>query len=125
MEQIKGGATMGKLRVYLKLISLPLLLFALLVIPYSWVNQRYIVEWFGCGCPKVDEFGNIIDPAFNANDFTGLFWAFVAVGAGVMACFLSKGIPKEKRWLRIGYITAIFLISFLIAHQFYRMMMWN
>ena len=54
----------------------PLLSFAVLLVPYSWANQAFIVDWFGCGCPKVDELGNIIHPDFNANDFTALFWLF-------------------------------------------------
>ena len=45
----------------------PLLSFAVLLVPYSWANQAFIVDWFGCGCPKVDELGNIIHPDFNAN----------------------------------------------------------
>ncbi len=103
----------------------PLLLFVVLLIPYSWANQNFIVEWFGCGCPKVDELGNIVHPDFNANDFTALFWTFISICATVISFFLSKRIPKEKKWIRIAYIAGILLISLLISAKFCQMMMWN
>lgn len=103
----------------------PLLLFVILLIPYHWVNQQFLVEWFGCGCPKVDEFGNIVHSYFNANDFTALFWLFVSICATTLSYFLSKRIPKEKRWFKILYIVGIFAVSILITHLFCQMMMWN
>jgi len=39
----------------------PLLLFVILLVPYSWINGQFIVKWFGCGCPLIDEFGNIVE----------------------------------------------------------------
>lgn len=103
----------------------PLLLFAILLIPYSWVNQQFIVEWFGCGCPKVDELGNIIHPDFNANDFTALFWSFISICATAISIFLSRRIPKDKMWLRLLYVAGVFAVSLLITHQFCQMMMWK
>ena len=52
----------------------PLLSFVVLFLPYSLVNQAFFVKIFGCGCPKLDEFGNTVHSYFNANDFTALFW---------------------------------------------------
>lgn len=112
------------LKKLIVLIS-PLLLFAVLLVPYSWANQEFFVEWFGCGCPKVDELGNIIHPDFNTNDFTALFWLFVSVCVTVISVFLSKRIAKEKMWLRVLYIVGMFVMSLLITYQFYQMMMWN
>ena len=31
-----------------------LLLFPLLYIPYDFLNTIVLVEWLGCGCPRVD-----------------------------------------------------------------------
>ena len=56
----------------------PILLFAILLIPYSLVNQYFIVDWLGCGCPVIDEAGNMVENNFNANDFTALFWLFIS-----------------------------------------------
>lgn len=106
-------------------LAAPLLLFVVLLIPYSWANQQFFVKWFGCGCPKVDELGNIIHPDFNANDFTALFWLFVSICVTVISLLLSKRIPKEKIWLRILYIIGMLAASLLIAQQFCQMMMWN
>ena len=103
----------------------PLLLFAILLIPYSWVNQQFIVEWFGCGCPVIDEFGNMVENNFNANDFTAIFWSFISICVTVISVFLSKRIPKEKMGLRVLYIIGMFLASLLITHQFCQIMMWN
>ena len=103
----------------------PLLLFVVLFIPYIWINQNFIVEWFGCGCPKVDELGNTVYPNFNANDFTALFWKFISICATSISLFLSKRIPIEKKWFRFVYVTAILLVSLLISDQFCQMMMWK
>lgn len=109
----------------LAVLASPLLLFAILLFPYSWLNQEYLVEWFGCGCPKVDELGNIIHPDFNANHFTTLFWLFITVCVTIIAAFLSKRIPKEKMWVRLLYIVVMFAVSLFITYQFIQMMMWN
>lgn len=37
-----------------------------------WANQQLLVKWLGCGCPVIDEFGNMVEDNFNANDFTAL-----------------------------------------------------
>ena len=103
----------------------PLLAFAVLLVPYSWANQAFLVEWFGCGCPKVDELGNIIHPDFNANDFTALFWLFITLCVAVASVFLSRKIPKDKLWLRVLYTVGMLAVSLLISYRFYQMMMWN
>lgn len=114
-----------KLVKKLVLLIAPLLLFVILYIPYRWANQQFIVEWLGCGCPVKDEFGNIVENNFNANDFTVLFWLFISVCVTVISVFLSKRISKEKMWLRVLYIASILVVSLLITYQFYQIMMWN
>ena len=103
----------------------PLLLFVVLLVPYSWVNQQVIVEWLGCGCPQLDAYGNMVENRFNANDFTLLFWLFIALCVTVIGACLSRKIWGEKKWLRIAYIVGVFFISLFVAFAFYRMMMWN
>lgn len=109
----------------IEVLAAPLLLFIVLLVPYSWANQKFIVEWFGCGCPKIDDFGQIIHPDFNANDFTALFWLFITACVTVISVFLSKRIPKEKIWIRILYIVCILAVSLLITYEFTLMMWWN
>ena len=115
---------MKKVKKAAILIS-PLLLFAVLLIPYSWANRQFIVEWFGCGCPTVDEFGNLVESGFNANDFTFLFWSALSVCVTAISFFLSGKVFKDKVWLRILYVTGIFLLSAVITSQFCQMMLWN
>ena len=103
----------------------PLLLFAVLFIPYSWLNSAVIVDVFGCGCPQVNEAGEIVHPTFNANDFTLLFWLFISVCVTAISAFLSTKIPKKKLWLRVLYVVCMLAISLLIAKYFCQIMMWN
>lgn len=112
------------LKKLLLLVS-PLLAFAVLLVPYSWANQAFIVDWLGCGCPKMDEFGNMITPDFNANDFTAVFWGLISLCVTVAAVLLSRKIPKGKWWLRILYVVGMLVVSLLISYQFVQMMMWN
>lgn len=112
------------IKTLVTLIS-PLLLFAILIVPYSWLNGNLLVDIFGCGCPKVDEFGEIIHPNFNANDFTALFWLFISLCVGVISTVLSiKLIPGNKLWLRILYVILMFVLSLLITYNLCQTMMW-
>ncbi len=103
----------------------PLLLFAILLVPYSLINQRFIVDWLGCGCPVLDEAGNMVENYFNANDFTALFWLFISVCVTVISIFLSKRIPRDRIWLRILYIIGMLVISLFISYRFIQLMMWK
>ena len=103
----------------------PLLLFVVLLVPYSLANQQFIVKWLGCGCPVIDEFGNMVENRFNANDFTALFWLFISICVTAISVLIAKRIPKEKPWLRVLYVIGVFLISLLITNEYCQMMMWN
>ncbi len=104
----------------------PLLLFAVLLILYSYANQ-HIVEWLGCEGIIIDEFGNMVKNNFSAKDFTVLFWLFVSLCATAVSVFLSKRIAREKLWLKILYVVGILLTSLLMSHhisyQFCQMML--
>ena len=109
----------------LAVLVAPLLLFAILLVPYSLVNQHFIVDSLGCGCPKIDEAGNVIENNFNANDFTALFWLFISACVTAISAFLSTKIPKKKMWLRAVYVVCMLAISLLIAKYFCQSMMWK
>lgn len=112
-----------KIRLIL-LLSLPLLSFFVLVIPYQYLNSAFIVEWLGCGCPILDEFGNMEENNFNANDFTRIFWSAVTVLATVASVFLSKLILKEKKWLRVVYVISVLGASVAVSAILCQSMMW-
>ena len=103
----------------------PLLFLVVFVVLYSWVNQQFIVKWLGCGCPVIDEFGNLVKNSFNANDFTALFLLFISICTIAISVLFSKRIPKEKMWIRILYIIYILLTSLFISYQFYQLMLWK
>ena len=108
----------------LVLIS-PLLIFAILVIPYSILNNEVIVDWLGCGCPQVDEYGNIHESQFNANDFTACFWGGVTILTTVVSAFLSVKVIRKKVWLRIPYVTLVFSLSLCLSYLLCQTMMWK
>ncbi len=103
----------------------PLLLFFVLFFPYIWLNNNVLVDWLGCGCPKMDESGNLLPNQFNANDFTRLFWLFIALCTTALSAFLSKSIPRKRWWLRIVYIVGMLAVSLLIGYHFSQLLMWN
>lgn len=101
---------------------LPFLLFALVVWPYQYLNETVLVEVFGCGCPQIDENGNAIESAVNANDITAVFWLVIAILVTIIAAILARRLPR--RWLRIMYVLGVFLLSLAMAQELYRHMMW-
>lgn len=104
-------------------LALPPFLFAVWLVPYSWLNKNFIVKWLGCGCPTVDELGNALEPAFDANDFTAVFWGVIAILATVMAIVFSKEI--ESRKLKVLYVIGVFVTSLLIAYFLWQAMLWQ
>ncbi len=113
-----------KRRDFLKML-LPLLLFAILFYPYHILNQNFLVDWLGCGCPQVNAAGQTVHPAFDANDFTRLFWTAVALAATVLAALIAKTIPFPKRYQRAAYVFAVLAVSLCIGTYFCQLMMWN
>ena len=108
------------------ILLLPLLLFFILLVPYSYANSGFIVDWLGCGCPKVDvETGEMIHDYFSANDFTACFWLAVSLCVTVVSAFLTKLLPKNKVWLKILYVVLMLVASLFISYQFIQVMMWN
>lgn len=106
------------------LLASPLTLFFILLIPYSWLNQEIIVEWLGCGCPVLDEFGNMVENKFNANDFTRLFWFFIALCTTFVSAPLAKRMWKEKKWFQVLYVAGMLAASLWIAGTFTQVMAW-
>ena len=112
-----------KIRDVVKLID-PLLLFFVLYIPYGLLNSAVLVDWLGCGCPKVDASGEMIHDYFSANDFTRIFWFFIAFWAIASSITLSQTLPKGKLALKVCYVVGISLVSLQIAFILTRIMMW-
>ena len=106
-------------------LMIPVLVFPMLFLPYQMLNSFVIVEWLGCGCPKVDASGEMIHDYFSANDFTAIFWLVIAVGVTALSGFLSKDIFKEKKWIRVIYTAGIFVVSVLAAYMMIPLMMWS
>ncbi|MBO5375166.1 MAG: hypothetical protein J6A54_06965 [Clostridia bacterium] len=96
------------------LLASPLLLFFVCFIPYGRINSHFLVDWLGCGCVQ----------GFNANDFTRIFWLFIAAWATISSIFLSKILPKEKIALKIYYVIGMLVVSLATAYAFSRLMMW-
>ena len=81
---------------------------AILLVPYSLVNQHFIVDGLGCGCPVIDEAGNMVENNFNANDFTAFFWLFISICVTAISVFYQKECQKK----RYGSEFCIYLVCF-------------
>ena len=106
-------------------LMIPVLVFPILFLPYLMLNSYVIVEWLGCGCPKVDVSGEMIHNYFSANDFTAIFWFVIAVGVTILSGVLSKETFKEKKWARVIYVVGMFIVSLFAAYTMIQTMMWN
>lgn len=104
---------------------LPFSLFLLLLYPYSLVNQSVIVDWLGCGCPKVNEAGEMVHDYFNANDFTAVFWAFIALCVTALSVIPGRRFLKGQNLLCAVYVIGVGGLSLHIARSLTEAMMWN
>jgi hypothetical protein len=107
-----------KKNLYWQLFIYPVLYF-----PYGILNRNVIVKWLGCGCPVIDENGNMIIRAFNANDFT----SYVALLIGLMTVIITilnvKHINKTKN--KILYLIIMLSATLYMGFTFVRSQMWN
>jgi len=85
--------------------AVPLLLF----LPYYLANMYFLVDIFGCGCPKFDDEMNLLPNQFNANDFTQLFWLLVALALVIVSIIVSRKIEDRKE--RVSYLIRSILLS--------------
>lgn len=101
----------------------PILLPIAMFIPYMFLNQYVIVKWLGCSCPRFSEDGTAVYSSFNANDFTALFWAIIALISIIGSFFSLKHFPQKN----IGgfYILIVIFLSTLLAYQFTASMVWK
>lgn len=107
------------------ILFLPMLLFFLLATPYSYINREIIVDVFGCGCPQIDDNGNLVENNFNANTVTSIFWLSVAGIVTVISFFLSRRYLRDYKIIRLLYLIAVIMLSLFISFRFTEAMMWN
>ena len=105
------------LKTYWQILILPSL-----YIPYSILNTEVLVKWLGCGCPKIGEDGKLIENAFNANDFTLIFWSVITLIVVAISFFNMKNLTK--RCCKNIYIVLITVGSILTAFYFCILMLW-
>ena len=72
---------------------LPIPLYSL----YYFINVTFLVDIFGCSCPKFDEDMNLLPNQFNTNDFTRLFWLFVALALAIISIIISRRIEGRRK----------------------------
>lgn len=99
-----------------------LLIFPVLYIPYSYFNTKVLVNWLGCGCPRIDESGNLLD-YFSANDFSIVFWSVITLIIITISLFKTRLISKWYH--RLIYILLISILSPLIALMIIYSVQWS
>ena len=86
------------------MLMLPGAAFIVLPVPYCFFFYAFVGHWFGCGCTE----------GFNANHFSQVFWAVIALFSVVAAVFTSRVI--EKRSKKLWYIAGMVLISVVLYY---------
>jgi len=85
----------------------------ILYFPYLFINKNLLVNWFGCGCPKIDENGIMLTNQFNANDFSKIFWLFIALVLIILSILISLKFQDKKR--RVLYTFFSVIVSILLS----------
>lgn len=103
----------------------PLGLFLVLLYPYSLFNRAYVIDWFGCSCPRVDKTGKLVTDFFSANDFTELFWLAVALCTVLLSLIPASRVLKGRVGTRVIYHVGILAASLALCIEFTLMMQWK
>lgn len=101
----------------------PLLLYPVLYYPYKIMNEKVIVKWLGCGCPKYDPSTGEVVETFNANSFTSLFWGIMALLTAVLSVVLSR--KCERKWERIVYPLFVLATALVLSWKIRVRLQWD
>lgn len=71
----------------------------LLYFPYVYLHGTVFLDWFGCSCPKIDEYGNTLVNQFNVNNFAQIFWLAVLAILILISVFKLRKINGFKNKL--------------------------
>lgn len=102
----------------------PILLLVAISVPYAFLNQAVLVDWLGCGCPVIDEHGHAHERAFNANDFTRIFWIVMGAGSILLSTVLAKKHLSKSRFYYVYYAIMVAL-TVLLCGTFMVLMYWD
>lgn len=108
---------MKKIKYVLPYIAMPILT------PfYNLLDRFVIVEVFGCGCvPSAQT--NMLNIAFNANDFRFVFYFALTVVMTIVGVKMSKDLSKKA--LRILYGISVLTVNSLLCMEICKAFMWN
>lgn len=96
--------------------------FPVLYFPYKILNEQVLMDWLGCGCPRLDENGQIV-PHFSANSFTAYFWFAVALFSIIITVINLKRISKW--YFKVAYAVVCIFLALFLSNSFYYHMQWN
>ena len=82
--------------------------------PYIILHRELLGDIFGCGCPNIDENGNMLENQFNANDFSKIFWSFIALLLVSISIFISLKIHDKKR--KAAYLIGVIIVSLVLSY---------
>ncbi len=83
-----------------------------------FINQSFVLEWFGCGCVPVSQENKLHIP-INANDVTRLYYFICLLFLLFFAIKESRGMEK-----RVLYIASVMIVNLFFSFIFIQMMMW-
>lgn len=78
-------------------ILLPFFIIPIIIPVYSFLDSKYFVKVFGCGCVMKGEYPNSLGNYFNVNDLRMLVFAVLAIAAILLGGFISRKFPNEVK----------------------------
>ncbi len=91
------------------ILLLPIAPFVILPIPYCFAFDMFFINWFGCGCTE----------GFNANHFSQVFWAVIALLCMAAAPFTSRVLDRRlyKVCYIVGVVAVCVIMFYLCSHM--------
>ncbi len=104
------------------LYLLPYVIIPIFIPVYNILDQKFLVEVFGCGCVPIAQ-TNMFNIGYNANDLRMTVFSVLTLLLTALGYRLSKGFVKCSD--RIVYCVSIFVINVVLTVYTYQRFMWG
>ena len=96
-----------------KILILPFIIMPILIPIYTFADQNFLVDIFGCGC----------SPSPNANDLRSVVFIILTILLSALGIFTSRSLNNKTS--KILYCVIVILFNLLLALWVIKTFMWN
>jgi len=100
-------------------LLLPYLLGIFILPLYNYLDKKFFLNIFGCGCVPISQ-TNMLNIPYNANDLRLTVYLVLSVILTIVSIIFSKTLEDDK----ILYVISVLIVNLIITFVTWKMFMW-